>query len=138
MIMHFLSFLILTTGVLLQVRFAASSAQAVLRTLDKAPVLHFTLARRGGEFAAIEPGRDLVNLTYLVKELDKTEARFNLTRREVKGNKLIRKAKINERGGKDEGTLTAGVAADGIWFVLCSCRTRGATLIALLLQVCKH
>ncbi len=117
--MHFLSFLVLVIGLLLPLTFAASSAQAVLRNLDNAPVLHFTLARRGGGFTATEPGRDLVNLTYLVEELDKAEGRFNLTRREVKGNKLVRKAKLNEHGGKDEGALMGSVAADGIWFILC-------------------
>lgn len=113
--MPFLSFFVLMIDLLLPLAFAASSAQAVLRTLDNAPVLHFTLARRGGEFTATQYGRDLVNLTYLVGELDKAEARFNLTRREVKGNKLVRKAKLNELGGKDEGALMGSVAGDGIW-----------------------
>ena len=114
--MHFLSFLVLAIGFPWPTTFATLSTQAVLRSLDKAPVLHFTLARRGGEFAATESGRDFVNLTYLIAELDKAEARFNLTRREVKGNKLIRKAKVNGLGGKNEGALTGSVAADGIWY----------------------
>ena len=59
-----------------------------------------------------------MNLTYLVEELDKVEARFNLTRREVNGNKLVRKAKVNEHGGKEEGALMGSVATDGIWCVL--------------------
>lgn len=116
--MRFLSFIILVTGMLLPLTFAASSAQAVLRALDNAPVLHFTLARRGGEFTATENGRDIVNLTYLVEELDRAEARFNLTRREVKGNKLIRKAKLNELRGMDEGALMGSVAGGGIWCIL--------------------
>ena len=115
--MHFLTFLILAT-LLLSPTLATPSTHAVLRSLDTAPVLHFTLARRGGEFTATESGRDLVNLTYLVEELDKAEARFNLTRREVKGNKLVRKAKVNEVGGKGEGALMGSVAADGIWCIL--------------------
>ena len=115
--MHFLVFLALMTYLVLSLIFGASSTNAVLRSLDTAPVLHFTLARRGGEFTATETGRDLVNLTYLVQELDKSEARFNLTRREVKGNKLVRKAKIIETGGK-EGALMGSVAANGIWCTL--------------------
>ena len=136
--MHFLSFLIFTTYCLLPFTFAVSSTQAVLQTLDTAPVLHFTLARRGGEFTATEPGQHLVNLTYLVEELDKAEARFNLTRREVKGNKLVRKAKLNELGGKDEGTLMGSVATDGIWCIMFWTRSRSPMLIACFLQVCKH
>ncbi len=116
--MPFLSFFVLVIGMLLPLTFAGSSAQAVLRTLDNAPVLHFTLARRGGEFTATEYGRDLVNLTYLVEELDKAEARFNLTRREVKGNKLVRKAKLNELGGREKGALMGSVTGGGIWCIL--------------------
>ena len=116
--MGFLWFLTFTACFVASPTLAASSAHAVLRSLDTAPVVHFTLARRGGEFAATEPGRDLVNLTYLVEELDRAEARFNLTRREVKGNKLVRKVKINEVREKDEGALMGDVAADGVWCIL--------------------
>ena len=82
------------------------------RSLDSAPVLHFTLTRRGGKFSPTKSAVDYVNLTYLVQELEKTEARFNLTKREVKGNKLVRKAKSNDVGGN---ALMGEVAIDGIW-----------------------
>lgn len=89
----------------------------VLRSLDTVPVLHFTLTRRGGKFAPTAFGRDYVNLTYLAQELEKTEARFNLTQRQVQGNKLVRKAKDLSVGEKEEGKLMGEVAEDGNWYV---------------------
>lgn len=92
---------------------AVSPNPDALRSLDTAPVLHFTLTRRGGTFSPTEFGRDEINLIYLLQELEKTEARFNLTQRQVKGNKLVRTAK--GEGGKQEGNLMGDVAGDGIW-----------------------
>jgi hypothetical protein len=89
------------------------TATAVLRSLDNAPIQHFTITRRGGKFEPTVFGRDYINMTYLVHELEKTESRFNLTKREVKGNKLIRKAKCDDPGARD---LTAQVATEGIWY----------------------
>jgi len=89
------------------------TATAVLRSLDNAPVQHFTITRRGGKFEPTIFGRDYVNMTYLAQELEKTEGRYNLTQREVKGNKLIRKAKSSGSGGRD---LTKQVATEGIWY----------------------
>lgn len=96
-----------------------SASESVLRSLDVAPVLHFTLARRGGKFAATEWTKDYVNLTYLTEELEKIEDRFNLTQRVVKGNKLVRKAKTNGAKGSDEEALMGKIADDGLWFVAC-------------------
>ncbi|KAI9879838.1 MAG: hypothetical protein M1830_006861 [Pleopsidium flavum] len=101
--MHFLSFLILTTSPLLSHATALSSVP---------PVLHFTIARRGGAF----PTENVANLTFLAEELEKAEARFNLTRREVRGNKLVRKAKERDVGGKEEGSLMGNLGLDGRWF----------------------
>ena len=109
--MYLLPLLTFTSGLL---SYTLATAPA-LPSLDTAPVLHFTLTRRGGKFAPTEFARDYVNLTYLAQELEKTEARFNLTKREVKGNKLVRKAKSNEVGGRDPSGLMGEVAADGIW-----------------------
>lgn len=78
------------------------------------PVLHFTIARRGGAF----PTENLANLTFLTEELGKAEARFNLTRREVKGNKLVRKAKERDVGGKEEGRLMGRLGVDGRWYIV--------------------
>lgn len=95
---------------------ALASVQSVLRSLDTVPVLHFTLARRGGVFAANEWLQDYVNMTYLANELDKTEGRYNLTRRVIKGNKLVRKAKTDGVNGQDERALMGKLADDGLWF----------------------
>ena len=89
----------------------------VLRSLDNAPVLHFTLFRRGGNFAPIEQACDYVNMTYLAQELEKTESRFNLTQRAVKGNKLVRKAKSNGFGSEEKGLTMGEETTDGIWYM---------------------
>lgn len=115
--MHFTT-LVLALLTLIHSTLASITAHAnVLRSLDTAPVLHFTLARRGGKFAPTEYGRDYVNMTFLAQELERTEARFNLTQRQVKGNKLVRKVKDVSVGGKEEGTLMGEVSEDGIWCV---------------------
>ena len=94
---------------------ALLSEALLLRSLDTAPVSHFTLARRGGSFTSTESPRDNINLTHVVQLQVKAESRFNLTKREVKGNRLVRKAKLNAIGGHEEGVLMGNVAADGIW-----------------------
>lgn len=113
--MHISLVLILTSLALIYFP-ASASVQAVLRSLDTAPVLHFTLARRGGAFAANEWLRDHVNMTYLANELDKTEGRYNLTRRVIKGNRLVRKAKIDGVNGQDKTVLMGKLADVGLWF----------------------
>lgn len=110
---------VLTILTLLAIANLAWGSISVLRSLDTAPVLHFTLARRGGSFAATEWTKDYVNLTYLAQELEKIEDRFNLTQRVVKGNKLVRKAKIVGAKGSGEGALMGKIADDGLWFVSC-------------------
>lgn len=56
-------------------------------------------------------------MTYLVDELERTEARYNLTRRVIKGNKLVRKAKIDGVNGQDKTALMGKLADDGLWFI---------------------
>ncbi|KAL6719830.1 mRNA decay protein [Lecanora helva] len=92
------------------------ASPSILRSLDNAPVLHFTLTRRGGQFAPQEFGRDHANLSYLAEELKRAESRFNLTQRQFSGNKLVRKAKSAADGGKGEGMLMSEVSNDGIWY----------------------
>lgn len=92
-----------------------NSAQISLQSLDNAPVAHFTLARRGGTFEATIPGNDSVDMDLLLGQLERAEARFNLTRREVKGNKLVRKAKSKALGGKDDDELMGQMASNGTW-----------------------
>lgn len=90
--------------------------QSTLHALDDAPVMHFTLERRGGTFEATRPGNDSVEMDVLLEELQKIEARFNLTRREVRGNKLVRKAKSHAVGGKDDEDLMGELALNGTWW----------------------
>ena len=93
---------------------ATTNRHIALHALDTAPVLHFTLARRGGVVNTTAFSKDYVNLPNLLQDLEKAEARFNLTKREVKGNKLVRKAKDLSRSG-GEGVLMGEVAAKGVW-----------------------
>ena len=92
----------------------ASSLQ-ILQSLDNVPVLHLTISRRDGPFESFAPGEEIANLTHLAKELQQVEERFNLTRREVKGNRLIRKAKAKGLGGNEVGVLMGEVAGVGKW-----------------------
>lgn len=113
--MHLLSFFILWTSWVTTFVQALTTDQSVLRSLDTAPVVHFTISRRNGAFTGTKTGVDWVDLDYLVKQLDITECRFNLTRREVKGNKLIRKAKTGSAGGRVGTKLMGDIALDGSW-----------------------
>lgn len=113
--MHFLSFLALNV-LYFGPPIRADTAQSVLQSLDDAPVLHFTLSRRGGAFAGTVPKDDWVDLAYLAQELDRTECRFNLTKREAMGNKLVRKAKADETGGKEGSALMGDIATNGTWY----------------------
>ena len=88
----------------------------VLRSLDGEPVIHFTITRRLGAFAANEGGESWVDLDYLVKQLDKAESAFNLTSRVVKGNKLVRNARTSGTGGKQRTELMGNIASDGAWY----------------------
>lgn len=117
--MHSPSVLLLIVLTILSTANFAVGSQSVLRSLDVAPALHFTLARRGGSFAATEWTKDYVNLTYLTQELGKTEDRLNLTQRVVQGNKLVRKARTDGAKGSEEGALMGKIADDGLWFVSC-------------------
>lgn len=94
---------------------AVPTSLQTLRSLDQLPVIHFTITRRGGAFECFAPGSDIANLTYLSEELSRIEEKFSLTRREVKGNKLVRKAKVKGVGGKDVGKLMGEVGVQGTW-----------------------
>ena len=114
--MNFFYFLVLATYLSFHILVNASNAPD-LRSLDDVPVLHFTLSRRGGLFSSKDPGQELANMTYLAEELRKVEARFNLTKREAKGNKLVRKVKENGFGGADGAKLMGEVGENGRWYV---------------------
>ncbi|MCJ1400086.1 hypothetical protein MMC11_003289 [Xylographa trunciseda] len=115
--MLLLTFLLLFLAPLffLSTRTHASNFQ-ILQSLDDVPVLHLTISRRGGPFENFAPGVEIANLTHLAEELTKVEERFNLTRREVKGNKLVRKAKVKGIGGNEVGVLMGEVAGVGNWY----------------------
>lgn len=95
---------------------SAITAQSVLESLDDVPVLHFTLNRRGGAFTGTAPSNDWVDLTHLAQELGKTECRYNLTKREAMGNKLVRKAKADNTGGRESNALMGAIATNGSWY----------------------
>ena len=114
--MHVLWLSICAISILFSKVSLGSTAHGTIHSLDTVPVLHFTLSRRGGVFSATEPEHDWVNLKYLAHQLNRTEWRFGLTRREAKGNKLIRKAKLDKNGGQELGSLMGEIAAEGTWF----------------------
>jgi len=73
--------------------------------------LHYTLERRGGAFAP----NWTANLTYLSEQLKIAEQRFNFTRREVKGNKIVRVPKEKAIGGGDVTKLLGEYGRPGNW-----------------------
>ncbi|KAI9816332.1 MAG: hypothetical protein M1826_001867 [Phylliscum demangeonii] len=79
---------------------------------SNAPTLHFPIQRRGGVF----PLDDVANFTFLNEQLNLVTSRFNLTRREIKGNKVVRKpAARNDVDGID-GKLMGDVGRPGAWY----------------------
>ena len=76
------------------------------------PVMHFTMERRGGDF----PTHSIANMTFLAAELETAEARFNLTRREMRGNKVVRRPKERGVGGGDSSMLMGDVGRNGNWY----------------------
>ncbi|KAI9794709.1 MAG: hypothetical protein M1833_007366 [Piccolia ochrophora] len=75
-------------------------------------VIHWPITRRGGAFP-IQTG---VNLTYLSEQLASAASRFNLTRREIKGNKVIRKARASGFDIDEQGLLMGDIGRQGNWF----------------------
>lgn len=138
--MHFRPFLLLAAIPALSSLVFAALASSIVRSLDSAPVLHFSLSRRGGLFAGTQFPTDIVNLTYLAEELKRVESRFNLTRRVVKGNRLVRKAKLDETASDDGGLLMGKIADDGLWYVShpSSCVENGGLRMRFWPQVCKN
>ena len=114
--MHLLSFLAITASCIIGSAEATATDQSALRSLEDVPVIHFTINRRHGTFAATVPGNDWVDLAQLIKQLESVECQFNLTKREVKGNKLVRKAKSSGIGGRVETSLMGDIASSGAWY----------------------
>ena len=113
--MHLLSILSITTTYVISLVQATPTDHSVLRFLDSVPVIHFTIARRHGAFVATVGEQDYVDLDHLVRELETTESRFNTTKRVVKGNKLVRKAKTSGAGSKKGIGLMGDIASTGAW-----------------------
>ena len=76
-------------------------------------VVHYTIERRGGRF----PVNPIANMTFLTEQLQAAEARFNKTRREMHGNKVVRRPKDNDMNKVDLGKLIGEVGRDGAWYV---------------------
>jgi hypothetical protein len=77
------------------------------------PVAHLTLNRRGGAVARREPA----NLTHLVQLLHGAERRYRRAKREVRGNKLVRKWKAGSTGTTNDQQLLGEPGQDGSWSV---------------------
>ena len=113
-VMYFLCLIFFTTTILTSA-VASSPNLQVIRSLDNLPVLHLTISRRGGPFDALDPEHEVANFTYLTEELQRVDQRFNLTRREAKGNKLVRKAKQSDGAGNELSSLIGQVSERGRW-----------------------
>ncbi|KAI9683428.1 MAG: hypothetical protein M1829_005500 [Trizodia sp. TS-e1964] len=74
--------------------------------------IHIPIKRRGGPF----PTSENANLTFLLEELSRAESRFYATKREMQGNKLVRKPKNTAVGGSEAGLLMAEAGRLGAWY----------------------
>jgi len=90
-----------------------SFALCILGSLasEHLPPIHYTISRRGGSFAA----PDIANLTYLLEQLEAVELRYNATRRDFIGNKVVRKPK-RQHGTQASSILLGEVGREGNWF----------------------
>ena len=93
--------------------FTILTAAADPSTSNGPPTLHFPLYKRGGPFA---PNRT-ADLDFLKEQLHFAEGRFNLTQREVKGNRVVRAPKEND-GGAEASELIGEIGRLGNWCVL--------------------
>lgn len=76
------------------------------------PAVHYVIERRAGAFAPNWTS----NLPYLAEQLKIAEARFDFTRREVKGNKIVRVPKEKNLGGGVTGKLLGEYGRNGNWY----------------------
>jgi hypothetical protein len=80
---------------------------------EQIEVAHLSINRRGGAVAQHEPA----NLTQLVQLLHDTEGRYARAKREVKGNKLVRRWRARSTGATNDEQLVAEPGQDGSWCV---------------------
>lgn len=76
-------------------------------------VAHLGLNRRGGALAQ----HSHANLTHLVKLLDNVERRYARAKREVKGNKLVRRWRARSTGTTNDEQLLGEPGQEGSWYV---------------------
>lgn len=106
----------ITWFILLCLSLSVHADDTKIQSFDNSPVLHYLLNRRGGAFSPNIFAEDNANFTYLEHELARAESRFNLTKREVKGNRLVRKPKSATGSDSNvEGQLLGELALDGAW-----------------------
>ncbi len=78
---------------------------------EEISVAHLTLNRRGGAVAQHEPA----NLTHLVKLLRDVERRYARAKREVNGNKLVRRWRARSTGSANDEQLLREPGQEGSW-----------------------
>lgn len=76
------------------------------------PVIHYTIERRDGFLAG-----EFANLTQLGQLHEDVERRYSLTRREVKGNRLVRSVISDSNGGDESHQLMSNPGMSGRWYV---------------------
>ena len=99
------------TGLFIQYFILLVLLPTIVVANDGPPTLHFPLFRRGGPFA---PNRT-ADLDFLKEQLTAAEARFNLTQREVRGNKIARAPKNKNGGGAEASKLIGEIGRLGNW-----------------------
>jgi hypothetical protein len=80
-------------------------------TCEEIHVAHLTIHRRGGAVARREPA----NLTHLAKLLQDVEKRYSRVKREVKGNKLVRRWRARNTGTTEDEHLLDEPGQEGSW-----------------------
>ncbi len=75
------------------------------------PVAHLTISRRGGALAHREPA----DLDQLVDLLEDVESRYSRVKREVKGNKLVRRWRAGSTGATNDEQLLSEPGKEGSW-----------------------
>jgi hypothetical protein len=112
---HFALFWYLPTSIIrMRLILLCILATWIVFVLCDAPVIHFTISRRGGPTRTSKEA----DLSALAEAISRAETKYGLTRREVKGNKLVRKPKLKAKGGKTEQSLMTQVGEEGRWCVL--------------------
>lgn len=92
---------------------SSAGIRNVLCAAEGLPVAHLVLNRRGGAVAQHAPA----NLTHLVSLLQIVENKYTRAKREVKGNKLVRKWSARGTGTANDEQLLGEPGQEGRWCV---------------------